>query len=116
MTASFITCYRRLYVDIRPFLVILSNLAKGYFIICHLDKNGVLHVKLTFETTLIFLYKLCGPIFKSYFCRPYIACIADVSDTIISCKDLFNVCDLDKNSVLSPILTFCTAPIFLYER
>ena len=55
MTSSFITCYRRLYVDIPPFLVISSNLAKMYFNICDLDKkNGVLHVKLTFETTLIF--------------------------------------------------------------
>ena len=31
-------------------------------------------------------------------------------------KNFWNVRDLDKNSVLSPILTFGTAPIFLYER
>ena len=55
MTSSFITCYRRLYVDILPFLVISPNLAKKkYFNVCDLEKNGVLHVKLTFETTLIF--------------------------------------------------------------
>ena len=57
MTSSFITCYRRLYVDIPPFLVISPNLAKNYFNVCDSEKNGVLHVKLTFETTLIFLYE-----------------------------------------------------------
>ena len=31
-------------------------------------------------------------------------------------KIFLNVRDLDKNSVLSPILTFGTTPIFLYER
>ena len=51
----FITCYRRLYIDIPPFLVISPNLAKNYLVVCDLDiKNGVLHVALTFETTLIF--------------------------------------------------------------
>ena len=54
MTSSFITCYHRLYVDIAPYLVISPNLAKKYFNVCDLKKNGVLHVKLTFETTLIF--------------------------------------------------------------
>ena len=54
MTSSFITCYRRLYVDIPPFLVMSSNLAKKFVIYI---KKGVLHVKLNFETTLIFLYE-----------------------------------------------------------
>ena len=55
MTSSFITCYRRLYVDIPPFMVISLNLAKKiYFNVYGLEKNGVLHVKLTFEMTLIF--------------------------------------------------------------
>ena len=69
MTSSFITCYRRLYVDIPPFLVMSSNLAKKFVIYI---KKGVLHVKLNFETTLIFLYERWGPVFKSYFCKPYI--------------------------------------------
>ena len=54
MTSSFITCYRKLYVDIPPYVEISSNLAKNTFNVCDLEKNGVLHVKLTFETTLIF--------------------------------------------------------------
>ena len=55
MTPGFITCYRRLYVDIPPFLVVSPNLAKKkYFKVCDIEKNGVLHVKLTFESTLIF--------------------------------------------------------------
>ena len=36
----------------------LSDITKSskenYFNVCDLEKNGVLHVKLTFETTLIF--------------------------------------------------------------
>ena len=54
MTSSFIICYCRLFVDILPFLVISPNLAKKMFYVCDLEKYGVLHVKLTFETTLIF--------------------------------------------------------------
>ena len=72
-------------------------------------------VKLTFETTLTF-YMKAEAIFKVIFLQIIYRYIACVSDTIISCKDFFNVRDLDKNSVLSPILTFGTAPIFLYER
>ena len=65
MTSSFITCYRRLFVDIPPFLVISPNLAK-YFNVYDLEKNGVLHVKLTFETTLI-LYMNAEAIFSVIF-------------------------------------------------
>ena len=54
MTSGFITSYHRLYIDIPPVLVISQNLAKKYFNVCDFEKNGVLHVKLTFETTLIF--------------------------------------------------------------
>ena len=58
MTSTFITCYRRLYVDIPPFIVISPNLAKKIYLnVCDLEKNGILHVKLTFETTLIFYMK-----------------------------------------------------------
>ena len=53
------------------FLVISPNLAKKkYFNVCDLEKNGVLHVKLTFETTLTFNVN-AEAIFKLYFCRPY---------------------------------------------
>ena len=58
MTSSFITCYPRLYVDIPPFLVISPNLAKKITLTFVIQKkNGILHVKLTFETTLIFYMK-----------------------------------------------------------
>ena len=38
----------------------------GYFNVCDLEKNGVLHVKLTFETTLIF-YMNAEAIFQVIF-------------------------------------------------
>ena len=113
MTSSLITCYRRLYVDIPPYLVISPNLAKKkYFNVCDFEKNGVLHVKLTFETTLIFIWTL-RPYFKSYFCRPYKDALPVLVTLLHFAKIFFNVRDLDKNSVLSPILTFGTAPILL---
>ena len=99
--------------------------------------NGVLHVKLPFETTPIF-YTNAEAIFKIIFCRPYIDTLHILVTLSYLAKNFFNVRDLDKtvlclqflllerppfsymngdkNSVLSPILTFGTAPIFLYER
>ena len=46
--------------------MISPNLAKKYFNVSDLEKNGVLHVKMTFETTLIFYMNV-----DAYFCRPY---------------------------------------------
>ena len=52
----------------------------------------------------------------SYFCRPYKNALPVLVTLSYLAKIFFNVRDLDKNSVLPPILTFGTAPIFLYER
>ena len=83
--------------------------------VCDLEKNGVLHVKLTFETALIF-YMNAETYFKSYFCRPYKDALPVSVTLSYLAKTFFNVRDLDKNSVLSPIFTFGTAPIYLYKR
>ena len=56
------------------------------------------------------------PYFKSYVCRPYKDALSVLVTLSYLAMIFFNVRDLDKNSVLSPILTFGTAPIFLYER
>ena len=58
MTSSFITC---LPLIICRYTTFLSNITKSskkiYFNVCDLEKNGILHVKLIFETTLIFYMK-----------------------------------------------------------
>ena len=51
----------------------------------------------------------------SYFCRPYKDALPMLVTLSYLAKIFFNVLDLDKNNVLSPILTFGTVPIFLYE-
>ena len=55
-------------------------------------------------------------IFQFIFCRPYKDALPMLVALSYLAKNIFNVRDLDKNSVLSLILTFGTAPIFLYER
>ena len=53
------------------FLSDITKSSKKYYTnVCDSEKNGVMHVKLTFETTLIF-YMNAEAIFKSYFCRLY---------------------------------------------
>ena len=56
------------------------------------------------------------PYFNTYFCRPYKDALPMLVALSYLAKNYFHVRDLDKNSVLSPIHTFGTAPIFLYER
>ena len=75
-------------------------------------KNGILHVKLTFETTLIFIWRL-RPYFNSYFCRPYKAALPLLVALSYLAKNFFNVRDHDKTSVLSPISYFWNGPHFL---
>ena len=116
MTSSFITCYRRLYVDIPPFLVISPNLTKNYFSVCDLDKKWCFACKADFWNDPYFFIWTLRPYFKSYFCRLYKDAFSVLVTLTYLAKYFFNVRDLDKNSVLSPILTFGTAPIFLYER
>ena len=55
-------------------------------------------------------------IFKVIFCRPYKDALPVLVTLSYLAKIFFNVRDLDKHSILSPILSFGTAPIFLYER
>ena len=70
------------------FLSDITKSSKKYFNVYDLEKNGVLHVKLTFETTLI-LYMNAEAIFSVIFLQAILRCIVCVSDTIISCKEFF---------------------------
>ena len=90
--------------------MIPSNLAKSNFYVSNQGKKKcVLHVKLTFETILIF-YMNSDALFLNHILETI---YASVIDTVISEKIFFYVCNHDNNRVLSPILTLGTTPFFL---
>ena len=94
-------------------LSISPNLAKKkYFNVCDFEKKWCFACKADFWNDPYF-YMNAEPYFKSYFCRPYKDALPVLVTLLHFAKIFFNVRDLDKNSVLSPILTFGTAPILL---